>query len=52
MKEHLIVFCCYLNLKKKEVAILSFVKLLVIEDSTRVKLYLAKEFIGKIIVEY
>jgi hypothetical protein len=42
MKEHLIVYC-YLKLKKKDVAIVSFVELLIIEDSTGVNVYLAKK---------
>ena len=47
MEEPLIVYCCYLNLKKKEVAIVSFVELLVIEDSIGVNLYFAKRIYWK-----
>lgn len=53
MDQHLIVYYCYLNLKGKEVATVSFVELLVIEDSIwGGYIPCNKELIGNIIVEY
>ena len=45
MEQHLMVYCCYLNLRGKGATTISFVELLVIKDSMGEYIYLNKNLL-------